>query len=242
MKKYVLTDEAGDTGTGVMIKAGKYVHDGAQHAALLGRLTSCTENPGLAALVSPIVPKNIRLFQVHSWNVAVGDPNKAQNYTVIKELTAVPRVTLEMRMSFALLVLKEVVSNRDFRKWAEGWIANKDRSAAAAAAVHKAMESEHEASEGLAELAAWGATSGDDLNTVEKLDEQEHRALQIAQAAVLAAGGSDNAEAVAREIASALKDIAHDARKINLPELVTRVMGPISTAEESAPDASQAAG
>jgi len=241
MKKYVLTDEAGDTGTGVKIKSGKFVHDAAQHAALLARLTSCVEHPGLAALISPIVPNQIRLFQVHSWNVAVGDPNKAQNYTVIKELTTVPRITLEMRMSFALLVLKEIVANRDFRKWAESWIANKDRGGAAAAAVRKAMEGEHQASEELAELAAWGAASGDDLKTVEKLDEQEHRALQIAHAAELAAGGADNAGAMAKEIASALKDIVRDAGNVNLPELVTRVMGPV-TAEESAPDSSQAAG
>jgi len=240
MKKYVLTDQAGDTGTGVKIKTGKFVHDAAQHAALLARLTSCAEHPGLAALVSPIIPKDIRLFQVHSWNVAVGDPNKAQNYTVIKELEKVPRVTLEMRMTFALLVLKEMVTNREFRTWAENWISSKDRSASAAAGVRKALEGEHEANEGLAELAAWGAASGDDLKTVENLDEQDHRSLQIAHAAELAAGGPDNAEAMAREIASAMKDIARDAGKVNLLDLVTRVMGPVA-AEESPPDASQAA-
>lgn len=241
MKKYVLTNEAGDTGTGVKIKAGKYVHDAAQHAALLARLTSCAEHAGLAAMISPVVPRNVRLFQVHSWNVAVGDPNKAQNYTVIKEMPSVPRVTLEMRMTFALLVLKEIVTNREFRSWAEQWIVGKDRGAAAATKVRQVLESEHHASEGLEELAAWGAASGDDLNTVHKLDAQEQRALQAVQTAELAAGGEEHAEALSRAIASTMKDIARDtAGKLDLPALVARVMGP-DASQEPGPDTQLAA-
>lgn len=241
MKKYILTNEAGDTGTGVKIKVGKFVHDAAQHAALQARLTSCAESTGLAALISPIVPRDVRLFQVHSWNVAVGDPDQAQNYTVIKEMPSVPRVTLEMRMTFALLVLKEIVTNREFRTWADEWIAGKDRAATAAAKVRKTLESEHQASEGLEELAAWGASSGDDLKTVHKLDVQEQRALKAVQAAELAAGGEANAEALSQALADALKDIAKDtAGKLDLQTLVARVMGP-DAAQEPGPDAQLAA-
>jgi len=241
MKKYVLTNEAGDTGTGVKIAVGKYVHDAAQHAALLARLTSCAESAGLAALVSPVVPVNVRMFQVHSWNVAVGDPDKAQNYTVIKELPTVPRVTLEMRMTFSLLVLKEIVTNREFRNWAEQWIANQDRSAAAAARVRQALEGELQASEELEELAAWGAASGDDLKTVHKLDEQEQRALQAVQAAELIAAGAEQADAAARAIAGAMKEIVRDAGKVNLPTLIGRVLGPVAGSEEPSGE-NQAAG
>lgn len=233
MKKYVLTNEAGDTGTGVKVKTGKYVHDAAQHAALLARLTSCAENPNLAALVSPILPENSRLFQVHSWNVAVGDPGKAQNYTVIKEMSVVPPVTLEMRLTFALLVLKEIITNREFRAWAEDWIANKDRSAAAAGRVRKTLEGEHEASAELEELAAWGAASTDDLNTVHKLDEQDQRGLHAVQAAELAADNSADSEDVSRAIARALLEMSRVADKIDLMALATRVMGagPVSDSE-----------
>jgi len=241
MKKYVLTNATGDTGTGVKIKAGKFVHNATQHTALLARLTSSTENIGLAALVSPLMPKDVRLFQVHSWNVAVGDPNSAQNYTVIKELTSVPRVTLEMRMTFALLVLKNIITNREFRDWAENWIANKDRSAAAAAKVREVLEGELQASEGLEELAAWGAASGDDLNTVHKLDEQGQRAMQAVRAAELAAAGADQAESMAKAIAEALKDIGGLASKIDLAELVSRVVGP-EAARDSGSDEQTAAG
>lgn len=241
MKKYVLTNESGDTGTGVKIKPGKYVHDAAQHAALLARLTSCAENPGLAALVSPIVPRNIRLYQVHSWNVAVGRPEQAQNYTIIKEIPTVPRVTLEMRMSFALLLLKEMVPNRDFRAWAESWMASKDRGATEAAKVRKTLEGEHQASEELEALAAWGASSGNDLDTVHKLDEQSQRALHAVQAAELAAGGAANAEAMAREIARALQGVADKVRKLDLNALAARVLG-ADPAQGSGPEEEVAAG
>lgn len=241
MKKYILTNEVGDTGTGVKIRVGKYVHDAAQHATLLARLTSCAESTGLAALISPIVPRDVRLFQVHSWNVAVGDPNTAQNYTVIKEMPSVPRVTLEMRMTFALLVLKEIVTNREFRNWADQWVVGKDRSATAAAGVRKALEGEHQASEDLEELAAWGASSGDDLKTVHKLDAQEQRALHAVQAAELVSGGEANAEALSQAIAEALKDIARDAAgKLDLQVLVARVMGP-DAGQEPGADAQLAA-
>lgn len=224
MKKYVLTNESGDTGTGVKIKAGKYVHDAAQHAALLSRLTSCAETAGLAALVSPIVPKNVRLFQVHSWNVAVGDPNQAQNYTVIKEVPTVPRVTLEIRMTFALLVLKELVTHSDFRAWAGNWIGNTDRSAASAQQVRKALEGEHQVSEELETLAAWGASSSDDLKTVQHLDEQSQRALHAVRAAELAEAGASQAEAMAAELATALKDVARDPSKVDLQALAAKML------------------
>jgi len=235
MKKYVLTNDTGDTGTGVKVKVGKFVHDAAQHAALLARLTSCAENPGLAALVSPILPVNTKLFQVHSWNVAVGDPGQAQNYTVIKEMPVVPQATLEMRLMFALLVLKEMINNREFRSWAEDWIANKDRSAAAAANVRKALEGEHEASAELEELAAWGAASTDDLKTVQNLDEQDQRGLHAVQAAELAADRGYNSEDVSRAIANALLGVSKAAGKIDLQALATRVMGSVPSME-SEPD------
>jgi len=235
MKKYVLTNEAGDTGTGVKVKTGKFVHDAAQHAALLARLTSSAENPNLAALVSPILPENTRLFQVHSWNVAVGDPGKAQNYTVIKEMPVVPQTTLEMRLTFALLVLKETITNREFRLWAEGWISNNDRGAAAAAKVRKVLEGEHEASAELEELAAWGAASTDDLKTVHKLDEQDQRGLYAVQAAELAADSGTDREAMSKAIANALMDISKMISKVDLAALATRVLG-TGQAAESEPE------
>jgi hypothetical protein len=240
MKKYVLTNEAGDTGTGVKVKVGKFVHDAAQHAALLARLTSCAENPGLAVLVSPILPERSKLFQVHSWNVAVGDPGQAQNYTVIKEMPVVPQATLEMRLTFALLVLKELITNREFRVWAENWIADKDRSAEAATQVRKILEGEQEASAELEELAAWGASSTDDLKTVHKLDEQDQRALQAVQAAELAANRGGDQEAVSKAIANTFLEISKVASKVDLLTLATRVLG-ANQAQESEPDAGLAA-
>ena len=88
---------------------------------------------------------------------------------------------------------------------------------------------------------AWGAASGDDLNTVHKLDAQEQRALQAVQAAELAAGGEEHAEALSRAIASTMKDIARDtAGKLDLPALVARVMGP-DAIQEPGPDTQLAA-
>jgi hypothetical protein len=224
MKKYVLTNEAGDTGTGVKIKAGKYVHDAAQHTALLSRLTSCAETAGLAALVSPIVPKDVCLYQVHSWNVSVGDPKQAQNYTIIKEIPTVPRVTLEIRMVFALRALMAMTTHPEFRTWADNWISNTNRSRVAIAQVRKVLEGEHLASEELEVLAAWGASSSDDLNTVHKLEEQTQRALHIVRAAELAEDGASQAEAMAVELAKGLEGIVQESNKRELQNLVAELL------------------
>lgn len=224
MKKYVLTNDSGNTGTGVIIKAGKYVHNAEQHQAFLSRLTSCAESASLAMMLSPIVPKNVFLYQVHSWNVSVGGPNEAQNYTVIKEIQSVPRITLELRMQFALLALKEIVSHPQFQTWAENWIGNKDRGMPAILEVRKTLEGEHQASEELEVLAAWGASSADDLKTVHHMDDLTQRALHVLRAAEFAEGGASQAEAMAAELALALKDIGKETNKQDLQALADQLL------------------
>jgi hypothetical protein len=128
-------------------------------------------------------------------------------------------------MQFTLLALKGIVTHPQFRTWAENWIGNTDRSVAANQQIRKELESEHQASEDLELLAAWGASSSDDLKTVHNMEEQTQRALHVLRAAELAEGGVSNADAVAAELAMALKDIVQEANKHDLQTLAERVLG-----------------
>ena len=57
--------------------------------------------------------------------------------TTIREIP-VPNITTNQRVAFAILCALEVFKNRDFQKWANNWLKNKDRSKNAANAAYAA--------------------------------------------------------------------------------------------------------
>jgi hypothetical protein len=240
MKTYVLTDETGNTGTGLKLEPGKFVHSAHTRKNMLARLGNGGDTPVLAALMSPIQSASSRLFLIHSWDVAVGG-SAAQTYTVVKEISSIPDVSLEHRLAFALLVLKAIYDNRDFRRWAEHWLFGADRGAAAAATLRKALEAEHKAGEELGELAAWGASYGSYGDTVRQMDELSERARHAAHAAELAAGDPAQHAEAAREIAHALNQLGEHAKKLNLTEFAAQALG-VDPAELPKPEDQAAAG
>jgi hypothetical protein len=240
MKTYVLTDETGNTGTGLKLEPGKFVHSAHTRKNMLARLGNGGDTPVLAALMSPVQSASPRLFLIHSWDVAVG-ASATQTYTVVKEISSIPDVNLEQRLAFALLVLKGIYDNRDFKRWAEHWLFGADRGAEAAATLRKTLEVEHKAGEDLGELAAWGASYGSDGNTVRRMDDLTGRALHAVHAAELATGDPAQQTEAVREIAKTVSHLGELAKAIKLPELAAQALG-LDPAELPKPEDQAAAG
>jgi len=197
MRSYVLTDAQGRTASGVKLEPGRFVQQADAIKQLASRLAdSCCDTPLLAALVSPFPASQAKMFMINCWNVAV-DPNNAQSYTVVKEMIPVPAVNLEQKLTFALLVLKEMCPNAEFRAWAGNWLSDEDRSARAAAAAREGAEKE--------------------------LHADVERVRHVARAAEIAASGGD-IEGFA-EIAKALSGLRGFAPNLNLGVLAERVAG-----------------
>jgi len=74
---------------------------------------------------------------------------------LIREL-AVPDVTLEQRVRFAILCAQKVCQDPDWTVWAENWLCGKDRSATSAWSVERTARAAAEV--------AWAAEAAAEMN------------------------------------------------------------------------------
>lgn len=235
MRKYLLTDASGCSASGQKLESGKYVQTAAQHDELLKRVGDCcADSPLAAALISPIASENSRLFMINCWNVAV-DQKNGQSYTVVKEITPVPRVQLHHRIAFALRVVTAVYRDADFDKWAQAWLSGADRSAKSAQGVLRATESEKQAAHDLEDLAAWGGAGGVADNSHKANEGNAERAMHVARAAELAGQSADEA-VVLQELMRAFANLGELAKHVNLDEQAAKIVPPddVSVAAVSA--------
>lgn len=217
MRKYILTDRNGVTTTGQSLQPGKFILNQVDQAALLTNLSGCGgDTPLLAVLISPVPAGQARMFHINCWNVAV-DPKQPQAYTVIKEIEGLPAVSTEQRLRFALLVAKETCADKDFRRWADLWLAGADRGAAAAQRMRVELEKEKQAEAELETLGAWGEASGDS-SEAQHHREGTNRALHVLHAVQLSAEPDKEASMV-REVARALAGMERFAPEVNLAAL-----------------------
>ncbi len=235
MRKYVLTDQNGLTPKGQKLQPGKLIEEAHKGKDLLTRLGDCCcDDPLVAVLTSPLStgPGGCRLFQINCWKVGI-DPRQVQSYTVVKEVKPVPPVTLAQKISFALLVMREVYKHKDYAKWAEGWLAGRDRSLATAQTQRRAAEHEIQAAEDLRTLAAWGE-SGNDVKLAARLDHLTHAALHIARAAEYAAHTPPEVGKASQELARGLARVFQSGQEIDLALLAKKAVGGIEFVPERA--------
>ena len=143
MKLYKLTDQNNKTygccewGKNVTHKArgnGGLCTDGIIHAYV---------DPLIAILMNPI---HAKIDDPVVWE-AEGEIVESDGLKVgCKELTTTkviptPSFTTEQRVAFAILRSLDVYSNTEYKKWATGWLCNKDRSVAAARDAARNAES-----------------------------------------------------------------------------------------------------
>jgi len=230
MRKYILTDRDGHTAQGQHLTAGKFVQRDHQHKDVLSMVSGCCgDTPLLATLLAPFPSREARLFQINCWNISV-DKRQTDSYTVIKEVTPVPPVSLEHRMRFALTALQRAFHNPDFRQWAANWLVDTDRTKSTAESLKKKLGQEQMATDELEVLAAWGE-SGDSNHMAQDLDEQLHSALHAIQAVVLYADSAPEI-AIGRELAAALGNVSVLGGKEALSSLADQLLINLSDPEQ----------
>jgi len=90
----------------------------------------------LAVLLNPI---HGCYYPFHLWLGEAGGTIKEDNglkwgcteFRMIKRVS-IPRITLTQKIAFGILCSLEVCTDPEYKKWAEGWLQNKDRTAKAA--------------------------------------------------------------------------------------------------------------
>lgn len=226
MRKYALTDPDGSTPKGERLEPGKFIEDARSGKDLLARLGAyCGDSPLVAALVSPLATEDgARMFQINRWKVSA-DPTQAQMYTVVKEVTPVPRVTLEQKLAFALLVLLQVYKNKNFQVWAQRRLSGEDRSFNAAQTMRHLAERELAAADDLEVLAAWGVAGGSDTETAKDMDRLAHGVLHAARAAELLSLSRPDARQAGEELMQAFAAIMQYAGRIDLAALAKQATG-----------------
>jgi len=167
----------------------------------------------LAVLLNPIHGK---YNPFHLWLGEASGTIKGDNglkwgcteFKMIKRVR-VPRITLTQKVAFAILCSLEVYTDPEYKKWAEGWLQNKDRTAQAAQAAWAAARAAARAGGAAAQAAqaAWAAAEAAAAEAVAWVAEVEAEA-QAAWAAAEAAAQA------ARRITT----------RINLVRLVTECL------------------
>jgi hypothetical protein len=148
-------------------------------------------HPLLAVLLNPIHAciYDPALWEAHAAGHITTDRGLKAGCTSLTTLRRIslPAVTTEQRVKFGILCAMQVYSNQAWIKWANNWLAGKDRAAhaAAAAAAHAA----HAA-------AAYAAHAA---NAADTIDADAEAAAHAAAAAAYAADAPINLIALAEE-------------------------------------------
>ena len=222
MRKYILTDADGITTLGHKLEPGKLIQDTRQKVDLMSKLVGCgSDTPLLATLISSLPAEQARLFQVNCWTVSA-DPRQPSSYTVTKEVRPVPPVTLEHKLTFSLQVFVALGSDRDFKRWAQSWLDETDRSPETAKALLKSEEEEKRASGELEALTAWGETGTDDTLGHDH-NELAERCGHLLRAAILYPDQSKSDD-VAHLISMAMGNLTNVAGKLNVVALAEQTM------------------
>jgi hypothetical protein len=225
MRKYIATDSRGQTINGHKLTPGKFVENKADKKDLVSRIGECCcDSALLAALVSPFASDQSKLFMINCWNVAV-DPSSAQSYTVIKDVTPVPSVSLEQKIDFAADFISRIYKNDQFRRWAGMWLGNEDRTGLSAKEMHKIIQKEIQAASDLEALTAWGETGGNDENIIHDMDEVAQRALHVVRAVECYASAAPDTKQAAREISKALIGLGTYSQSIDFVSLAEELVG-----------------
>lgn len=172
----------------------------------------CYSDPLLAVMLNPIHGnyKYPKLFEAEAGGREKHNHGLKSGYTkmtLVKELP-VPEVTLIQRVAFGILCVMNVITNLNWRVWAEGWLSGKDRtymSASGAAWAAWAAESAAAAD------AAWSAARAA-MDATWSADASAAGALAV-EVAADAAGSAALAVACTAKVAVKAFDLIALARK-----------------------------
>jgi len=157
MRAYKITDVNDCTYKGFQWYEGK-VHktDGEKELCSSGWIHFYRDKR-LAVILNPIHGK---YNPFHLWRGEAGGKIKGDvglkwgctEFRMIKRVS-IPKITLTQRVAFGILCSLEIYNNSEYKKWAENWLVNKDRTTTAAAVVAQVVW-ETDAARGAAQAAA----------------------------------------------------------------------------------------
>ncbi|MFV1992915.1 MAG: hypothetical protein ACC635_03345 [Acidiferrobacterales bacterium] len=221
MRKYAFADETGCTPDNVQLKPGKFLTElGSKEDLMVKTIHSSGGSPELAALVSTEDPAkhHMKLFSIEQWAM---DPNvkNGKVYLVVKEVEA-PVVRMEQRIMFAIATISNMVKDKAFRRWANSWMHNEDRSADSALVIADAAQEELD---GIDNLVAMGISTGGSHEDMKKQKETLSRITALANAAVLATDAGKSDDDVCQLLAVATDNIQNIFKGENLIKLAQKI-------------------
>jgi len=218
MRAYKITDKNDCTYRGFQWHEGKVHKTDGEQKLCSSSWIHFYRDKRLAVLLNPI-HGNYQPF--HSWLGEADGKIKEDNglkwgcteFRMIKRVN-IPEITLTQKVAFAILCSLEVCTDQEYKKWAEDWLKNKDRTARAAETAARAAAWAAKTAAWAAETAAWAAT------WTAWAAETAARAAEAATRAAEAATGT--AETAARAAEAATR--AAKVTKINLVSLATECL------------------
>lgn len=221
MRKFAFADETGCTRDNVQLKPGKYLTDsGSKEDLMLKTVHSAGGSPELAALVSAEDPAkhHLKLFSIEQWAV---DPNvkNGKVYLVVKEVEA-PVVRMEQRIMFAIATISNIVKDKAFKRWANSWMHNEDRTADSALEIANAAQEELD---GIENLVTMGISTGGSHEEMKKQKETLSRISALANAAVLATDAGRSDDDVCQLLSVATDNIQKIFKGENLIKLAEKI-------------------
>lgn len=217
MHKYAFVDENGTTPDNIRLEVGKYVADATEGSELLMKMTHAAgESPLFAALVNPadLNKHPMKLYSIEQWEV---DPKSSDGkcYMVVKEVEA-PVVRLEQKLRFAIAALGNLYNNKKFKRWANNWVIDSDRSCDAAMAMNALAKEEME---GIQALVDMGVHTGESHEEMARQNDMFLRVDAVTEAAALSIDPTKSDEEVCGLVAKALDNIQRFNDETNLIDL-----------------------
>jgi len=160
--------------------------------------------------------------------LGLGDYVSSVSYQSSNALGVSPTYSLNSRCPASLIVsprcaavafTSRVYKNKEFRQWANNWLANEDRTSLSAKEVQQTIQKEIQATSDLETLTAWGETGSDDEHIIHEIDDLVQRAQHVVTAVELFASASPDLDKAALEIAKALAGLDKFAKAIDLAAL-----------------------
>lgn len=139
VKKFILVDNQCNTNDHKHLEAGRYhlSKDGSSmNESVATLMKSGVNSPILAVLNYPgVIDDGLKMFLLNVWNL------ENEDYSIVKEI-ALPTITAEHKLAFAIKAVAAIYDFPHYMKWADEWIDGRDRSMASLTVITNIVEEE----------------------------------------------------------------------------------------------------
>ncbi|GMR06424.1 MAG: hypothetical protein BMS9Abin25_1018 [Gammaproteobacteria bacterium] len=180
MKKFILVDNQGNTSDQQHIETGKFhMREGvAVDKSVAVIMNSGDNSPILAVMNYPgTIDDGLKMFLLHVWSL------DNEGYSIVKEVE-LPTITTEHKLVFAIKAVGAIYDFPAYKKWADGWICESDRSMDSIKAITSKVEEEIKELESIQKVSYSMGLDLDEKDGVKKA--QFERARVVFHAAALA--------------------------------------------------------